>query len=204
MSNIRTRFQEHILWLLLDHPPLNMLSIEMLDQLTAAMKEALKMGPRLVVFTGTGERAFSAGVNIHEQMNGREKELARALMANCAAFEDLHAHKIATVALVKGLALGGGCGIALLCDTVLAREDATFGLPDINMGISSPVASVYLPRISGYQSAMRLLLTGETINAREALRLGIAHQVLSTQSFITDAEELLVMLASTHHAQAFL
>lgn len=202
MSHIRTRLHDGTLWLMLDRPPLNLLSIETLDQLSAAMGNALTLQPRLVVLTGAGERAFSAGAEVGEHLDGRERELLRAVADNCAAFEMLRAHGIPTVALVQGLALGGGCELAALCDTVLAHEQASFGLPEIGLGVFPPVAAAYFPHLLGYQATMRLMLTGETISAREALRLGLVHQVLSARRFLLDAEELLVMLASIHEKTA--
>jgi enoyl-CoA hydratase/carnithine racemase len=197
MSYLRIRHHQDILWLILDHPPLNILTIAMLDQLTAAMRDAIRNPPRLIVITGAGERAFSAGVDVHEHLDGREQEMLRAVYDNCTAFEELHKCSIPTVALVKGHVLGGGCELAALCDTVIAHEDATFGLPEITLGVFPPVASVYFPAIIGRDATMRLMLTGETINAAEALRLGLAHQVLSARRFLPDAEELLTLLAST-------
>jgi enoyl-CoA hydratase/carnithine racemase len=196
MSNVHVRLHKDILWLILDRPPLNILSIEMLDQLTAAMRDAVKHAPRLIVITGAGERAFSAGVDIHDHLHGREKEMLRAVYDNCAAFEELRAQHIATIALVKGYALGGGCELAALCDTVIAHEDATFGLPEISLGVLPPVAAAYFPALIGQNATMRLMLTGETIDAREALHLGLVHQVLSSRRFLPDAEELLIMLAT--------
>ncbi len=196
MSNVRIRLHNDILWLILDRPPLNILSIEMLDQLTAVMRDAIKHPPRLVVITGAGERAFCAGVDIRDHLDGREKEMLRAVYDNCAAFEELRSQNIPTVALVKGHALGGGCELAALCDTVIAHEDATFGLPEISLGVFPPVAAVYFPALIGHNATMRLMLTGETIQAKEALRLGLAHQVLSSRRFLPDAEELLAMLAT--------
>jgi cyclohexa-1,5-dienecarbonyl-CoA hydratase len=197
MSYIRTRLQNGILWLILDRPPLNVLSLEMLDQLSMAMREALVLEPRLVVLMGAGERAFSAGVDVREYLEGREKEILRAISENYAAFAALRERGIATTALVKGVALGGGCELAGLCDTVLAHEQATFGLPEIGLGVFPPLASACFPHLLGYQSTQRLMLTGEIISAREALRLGLVHQVLSARRFLADAEELLVMLAAT-------
>ena len=196
MSHIRIRHQNDILWLILDRPPLNILSIEMLDQLTAAMREAIMHQPRLIVMMGAGERAFSAGVDVRDHLDGREKEMLRAVYDNCAAFEAVRAQHIPTAALVQGHALGGGCELAALCDTVIAHEDATFGLPEVNLGVFPPVAAAYFPALIGYNAAMRLMLTGETIDAREAFRIGLAHQVLSARRFLPDAEQLLVMLAS--------
>jgi len=196
MSHLHIRLYKNILWLILDRPPLNILSIEMLDELTTAMRDAIKNTPRLIVITGAGERAFCAGVDIHDHLDGREVEMLRAVQDNCAAFEELHAHNIPTVALVKGYALGGGCELAALCDTVIAHENATFGLPEVNLGVFPPVAAVYFPSLIGYDATMRLVLTGEIITASEALRLGLAHQVLSSSRFLPDAEELLTMLAA--------
>ena len=196
MSFLHVRRQHTILWLILDRPPLNILSIEMMDQLTMALRDAMKNPPRLIVITGAGERAFCAGVDIKDHLDGREVEMLRAVRDNCAVFEELRRKHIPTVALVKGHALGGGCELAALCDTVIAHEDATFGLPEINLAVFPPVAAVYFPTLIGHSATMRLMLTGETIKASEALRLGLAHQVLSSQHFLTDAEELITMLAS--------
>src|SRR5437660_4967102 len=120
MSYLHIRHHKDILWLILDRPPLNILNIEMLDQLTTAMRRAIKNSPRLIVITGAGERAFCAGVDIHDHLDGRAVEMLRVVRDNCAAFEELHARNIPTVALVKGHALGGGCELAALCDTVIA------------------------------------------------------------------------------------
>lgn len=196
MSYVRIRLHKDILWLILDRPPLNILTIEMLDQLTAAMRDAVKHPPRLIVLTGAGERAFCAGVDIHGHLDGRENEMLRAVYDNCAAFEELRAGQIPTVAVVKGYALGGGCELAALCDTVIAHEEATFGLPEVKLGVFPPVAAVYFPALIGYDATLRLMLTGESIKANEAWRLGLVHQVLSSRRFLSDAEELLLVLAT--------
>jgi enoyl-CoA hydratase/carnithine racemase len=197
MSNVRLRLHNGYFWLILDRPPLNILSIEMLDQLTTAMRDAIKRPPRIIVITGAGDRAFCAGVDIRDHLDGREKEMLRAVYDNYAAFEKLRSYNIPTVAMVKGHALGGGCELAALCDTVIAHEDATFGLPEISLGVFPPIAAVYFPALIGYNATMRLMLTGETIQAKEALRLGLVHQVLSSRRFLPDAEELLTMLATS-------
>lgn len=196
MSYIRTRRHNDILWLILDHPPLNILSIAMIDQLTVAMRDALKSPPGLIVITSAGDRAFSAGVDVHDHLDGRDKEMLRAVYDNCAAFEELRRQHIPSAALVKGYALGGGCELAALCDTVIADERATFGLPEISLGVFPPVAAAYFPALIGRGATMRLLLTGETITVEEAFRLGLVHQILPSRYFLTDAEELLTVLAT--------
>src|SRR5207247_5965698 len=106
----------------------NILSIEMIDQLTAALRDAMKNPPRLIVITGAGERAFCAGVDIKDHLDGREVEMLRAVRDNCAAFEELRAKHIPTVALVRGHALGGGCYLAAFCFNVRARAAAACGM----------------------------------------------------------------------------
>src|SRR5437868_15343509 len=159
MPDVRIRLHKDSRWLILDKPPLNILTIGMLDQLTAAMRNALQHPPRLIVITGAGERAFSAGVDVHDHLDGHEKEMLRAVYDNCAAFEELRSHHIPTVALVKGYALGGGCELAALCDTIIAHENATFGLPEVKLGVLPPVAATYFPPLIGYHTTMQLMLT---------------------------------------------
>jgi len=194
--HIHIRHQDDILWLILDRPPLNILTIDMLDHLTGAMRDAIKQAPRLVVITGAGERAFCAGVDIHDHLDGREMEMLRAVRDNYAAFEELRDHNIPSIALVKGYALGGGCELAALCDTVIAHEHASFGLPEVNLGVFPPVAAVSFPALIGYNATLRLMLTGETIKAADAFHLGLVHQVLPSRRFLPDAEELLAVLAA--------
>jgi enoyl-CoA hydratase/carnithine racemase len=196
MSDVHIRQRDGMLWLILDRPPLNIVTTQTLDELTHAMRGALQRPPRLLVVTGAGERAFSAGVDIRDHLDGREREMLRAVYDNCAAFEELRSQGIPSVALVKGYALGGGCELAALCDTVIARDDAVFGLPEITLGVFPPVAAAYFPSLIGYHATMRLILTGETVKAAEAFRLGLVHQVLPARRFLSDAEELLVMLAA--------
>src|SRR5260370_38208204 len=101
MSNVHVRLHKDILWLILDRPPLNILSIEMLDQLTAAMRDAVKYAPRLIVITGAGERAVSPAVDIHDHLHGSEKEVLRAVYDNCSPFEEIRAQRLAKVRRVK-------------------------------------------------------------------------------------------------------
>nr|BBH94495.1 hypothetical protein KTA_26940 [Thermogemmatispora argillosa] len=201
MAEIHLRERDGVLWLILDRPPLNILTIATLDEITRAMRAAAQKAPRLLVITGAGERAFSAGVDIRDHLDGREREMLRAVYDNCAAFEELRRQGIPTVALVKGYALGGGCELAALCDTVIAHEDAIFGLPEVTLGVFPPVAATYFPALIGYQATMRLILTGEMLKAPEAFRLGLVHQVLPARRFLKDAEELLVMLATLGRRQ---
>jgi len=180
----------------INRPPLNILDLTTIQALTAALRRARNDGQtRLIVLTSEGERAFSVGVDVRDHLPGKDAEMIAAVQDQYRAFAELAAAAIPTVALVKGLALGGGCELAALCDTLLAREDAEFGLPEIKLGVFPPLAAALFHRRLTPRVALRLMLTGERINAAEAHRLGLAHQVLPADRFHNDAEELVLMLA---------
>ena len=89
-------------------------------------------------------------------------------------FTRLRTLPMPTIALVQGAALGGGCELAIACDLVIAAESAKFGQPEIKLGVFPPIAAALFPQLIGHQQAARLLFSGETINATEAVRLGLA------------------------------
>jgi cyclohexa-1,5-dienecarbonyl-CoA hydratase len=185
-----------LLRLSINRPPLNILDLPTLAALTAALRQARANGQtRLIVLTSEGERAFCAGVDIRDHLPGKDAEMIAAVQDQYRAFAELAAAGIPSVALVKGLALGGGCELAALCDTLIAREDAEFGLPEIKLGVFPPLAAALFHRRLAPRLALRLMLTGERVNATEAHRLGLAHQVLAADRFHDDTEELLLMLA---------
>jgi enoyl-CoA hydratase/carnithine racemase len=195
MSGVHVRLQKGILWLILDRHPLNALTVEMLDQLTMGLHKAPEQLPRLIVVTGTGEQAFCSGVDLPDDTEATRQDLLRAARDTEAAFEALHKQGFPIVAVVKGIAYGAGCELVALCDTVIARDDARFRLPALNAKIFPSVVSVYLPALIGLENTMHLMQSGQTQDARQALRLGLVHQVLPARRFLVDTEELLVMLA---------
>jgi len=185
-----------ILWLVLDRPPLNALTVEVLERLTTALYKSLRESPRLVVFTGMGEQAFCTGVELLDDTDEQRDALLKAARDADEALAELRARTIPTVALVKGNAFGAGCELVALCDTVIAREDAHFRLAAANAKVFPSAVAVHLPALIGQEDTVRLMQSGETLSAHQAFRLGLVHQVLSKRRFLPDAEELLVMLAS--------
>lgn len=95
----------------------------------------------------------------------------------------LYSLDIPTVALVDGMALGGGCELAVVCDMVLASDRAVFGQPEIKVGVFPPVAAALFPLLVGRNRALELLLSGESIDAPEAQRIGLINKVLPAASF---------------------
>jgi cyclohexa-1,5-dienecarbonyl-CoA hydratase len=100
------------------------------------------------------------------------------------------------MALVDGMALGGGCELATFCDMVIASERATFGQPEIKVGVFPPVAALVFPQLIGRNRALELLLTGDVIDAAEAKALGLINKVFPTQAFRRQADEFIGKLTS--------
>ena len=201
MSDVHVRLHKDILWLLLDRQPLNALTPEMIEKLTTSLRKATTSPPHLIVITGVGERDFCAGVDLPDDSEKRREELLRGARNAEIAFDELRIHSIPTAAVVKGSAFGAGCELATLCDTVIARDDARFRLPAINAKIFPGVLSLRLPALIGREATTRYSASGKTLNAQEALQLGLVQQVIPARRFVLDTEEILVMLASQSQKQ---
>jgi cyclohexa-1,5-dienecarbonyl-CoA hydratase len=94
------------------------------------------------------------------------------------------------------MALGGGCELAVFCDMVIASEKATFGQPEIKVGVFPPVAAVVFPRVVGRNRTLELLLTGEVIDAGEAKAIGLINKVFAEQAFKEKSEEFILKLTA--------
>ena len=133
---------------------------------------------RVVIFTGAGDKAFIAGADIAE-FAGRTALQQRAIMLERGLFNAIDSFPKPVIAMVNGYCLGGGCELALACDIRIASENASFGQPEINLGIIPGGGGTQrLPRLVGEGKAMEMILTGEIINAQEAFRWGLVNQVV--------------------------
>lgn len=179
--------------LVLARPPLNVLNIAMLKELCDAVDE-LAARPRLRVLVIAAEgRAFSAGVDVEDHVGEKVGPMIAAfhgLFRRLADFEPV------TVAEVHGHALGGGCELAAFCDLVLASEEATFGQPEVRLGLFPPVTAAAFPYFLHGKKTLELMLTGERIDAREAQRIGLVNQVWPAEGFADEAASFVERLAS--------
>jgi enoyl-CoA hydratase len=141
-----------------------------------------------VVLTGS-DKAFAAGADIKEMM---EKDFAAALATNfIAPWQRIAAHKKPVIAAVAGYALGGGCELALMCDIVLAADNARFGQPEINLGtIPGAGGTQRLTRAVGKAKAMEMILTGRMMDATEAERSGLVTRVVPLANLVDEAIKL--------------
>jgi enoyl-CoA hydratase len=128
---------------------------------------------RVVIITGAGEKAFISGADIGEFAD-RTPIGQRNAMGTPRVFDEIAAYPKPTIAMINGFALGGGCEVALACDLRIAARSARLGQPEIKLGlIPGGGGTQRLPRLVGFGRAMRLVLTGETIRADEAERIGL-------------------------------
>ncbi len=133
---------------------------------------------RAVVLTGAGEQAFAGGADVAE-LAALDASSAREFITRvheaCAALREC---PVPVIARVNGIALGAGLELAAACDLRIAAEGARFGMPEVRLGIPSVVEAALLPRLVGAGRARWLVLTGETIDAREALAWGLVERVV--------------------------
>jgi enoyl-CoA hydratase len=133
---------------------------------------------RVVVFTGAGEKAFVAGADIAE-FAGRTAISQREVMLDRGLFNSVDSFPKPVIAMVNGYCLGGGCELALACDIRIASDKASFGQPEINLGIIPGGGGTQrLTRLVGEGKAMELILSGEIIDAQTALSIGLVNHVV--------------------------
>ena len=157
-------------------PPLNVFNIAMLKEIGAALSDCSRRDLVAIVFApDANSRAFSAGVAIEEHV---EELVYQMLDSFHNVFRLLEQLAKPVIAVVDGPALGGGCELVAACDIVIASDRAKFGQPEIKLGVFPPVAAVLLPQVIGDKAARELILTGATIDAKEAARLGLCNYVV--------------------------
>jgi len=174
---------------------LNALSFDLLDELAAVLERLdADAGCRAIVLTGSGTRAFAAGADIREL--ARQTPVSLLAENRFAVWDRIGRIRTPLIAAVRGFALGGGCELALSCDIVIAAEDASFGQPEINLGVMPGAGGTQrLTRAIGKARAMDLILTGRTIDAVAAERMGLVSRVVAPADTLATALDLAVRIA---------
>jgi len=174
-SRITLDWQPPVARIVLNHPPLNVIDIPMMDELAEALTEIeARIDISILIIRGS-QRAFSGGVDVAahtpdkvEQMLAKFHGVIRTLVAT----------KKVTIAAVHGHCLGGGAELAMVCDLAYTSELATWGFPEIKLACYPPVAVTALAALVGQKHAADLILTGRTITGREAASIGLANAVV--------------------------
>ena len=191
--SILTEVHDGVARIALSRPPLNIIDIPMMEEMHSAISRAGAMAGVKVLTIEHRGKAFSAGVSIQDHTADKVGEMLEKFHG---VFRLLDSLAVPSVALVDGMALGGGCELAVFCDMVLASDRATFGQPEIKVGVFPPVAAVLFPHLVGRNRALELLLSGEAVSAAEAKTMGLINRVFPTDSFGERAEEFIGKLTT--------
>ena len=167
---------------------LNALSFSVLEQISDAIDEVAASDARVLIVTGAGDKAFCAGADIKEL---RERTLLahkRGAELGQYTFDKLSKLSIPSLACINGYAFGGGLELAMACDFRIASTNAKMGLPEIKLGLMPGYGGTQrLPRLIGEARALEMVMTGRTVDAEEALAMGLINQ-LSTDALMEDAK----------------
>ncbi|MBP2642050.1 MAG: enoyl-CoA hydratase/carnithine racemase [Firmicutes bacterium] len=184
---IKVKNEGGIINITLDKPPLNVLTIKMIKELTHAFEWAQQEPGHLILLDAAG-KSFSAGVDIGEHRPDKVTEMnesfSQLIYTMCDAEKPI-------ICAVDGLALGGGCELALCADVIVASERAAFGQPEVKVGSLAYVACYILPRILSWSKALELLLSGEKIGAARAEQIGLVNAVLPADNFADGVQDYL-------------
>ncbi len=196
MNNLKLERDGRVVTVRLHRPHVrNALSSELLTELLDALRP-LDADPEVGCFVVTGsDTVFAAGADIKEMAGKSAVDMmAEDYFADWEEFADLRTPKIAAV---NGLALGGGCELAMMCDLVVAGESAVFGQPEIKLGVIPGIGGTQrLTRLVGRATAMDLILTGRTMDAQEAGRCGLVSRVVPDDRVLPEALEAAAAIAS--------
>jgi enoyl-CoA hydratase len=176
---------------------MNALSEQVRVELLAALAEAERdEGVGVVVLTGAGEKAFIAGADIGE-FAGRTPFDQRAAMRTPRIFDVMATFPKPVIAMINGFCLGGGCELAMSCDIRVASDRASFGQPEINLGlIPGGGGTQRMPRLIGLGQAMRLILSGDRIPVAEAKEIGLVDLVFPHEALREKTLELATRIAA--------
>jgi len=175
-SRIALELEPPVARIRLQNPPLNVIDIAMMGELSAALVE-IEGHPDIttVIFSGT-QKAFSVGVDVAAHTPDKVESMLAKFHAVIRA---LVVSKKVSIAAVHGHCLGGGAELAMVCDLVYTSELATWGFPEIKLGCFPPVAATALAALVGQKHAADLILTGRSITGREAAEIGLANAVVA-------------------------
>lgn len=162
---------------------LNTETLEELDQCLSIIEKEKAF--RVVILTGSGQKAFVAGADISEMVQASPAEGRNMALLAKKAFMHLETMPQVTIAAVNGYALGGGCELSMCCDIRIAAENAVFGQPECGLGILPGFGGTQrLSRIVGSGRAKELIFTCDKINAEEAYRIGLVNKIVPQEQLI--------------------
>lgn len=183
--------RDKVATLVLKRSPLNVMNMDMMEEIVDALSSLRKNEHLHALVIRAEGKAFSAGVAVEDHIGDKTEPMIHLFHK---MFHCLIEVPCPTIAVVEGVALGGGCELATFCDIVLATDRAKFGQPEINLALFPPVSIVTFPWMTGFNRTMELLLTGETISAEKACEWGLVNRVVSQDALESSLAQLLSQL----------
>ena len=199
-ENILYAKRESVAYVTLNRPKvLNALNTPTWRELRMAFEDARDdVAVRGVILTGAGDKAFIAGADINELAHLTAVEAEQSSSNGQAVLDLVENLGKPVIAAINGFALGGGCETAMACTIRIAAEHARFGQPEVKLGLVPGCGGTQrLPRLVGKGRALQLILTGETISAQEAFRIGLVNEVVPAADLIARAEAILKQILSS-------
>lgn len=190
---LKASFEDDLLVLTVDNPPVNVMTAGAWDALDGYLDEALRRDVRGIIITGSGDRAFCAGSNIHEMLDLDEVTGTAWSRRNYAVREKLRQFPQPVVAAINGRCLGGGLALALAADVRIAVRGAEFGLPEARVGLVGTANP--LMRFMPPGKVKELVFTGRTITAEEAAQWGLVEQVVEPGEALAAARQFFADVA---------
>lgn len=174
---------------------LNALNFEVMSELVSALEELdRESAVKVIILTGS-ERSFAAGADLAEMSQATPVDLV--LGRRFELWDRIRKISKPIIAAVSGYCLGGGNELAMNCDLIVASETATFGQPEVNVGIIPGAGGTQrLPRVVGKYKAMEMILTGKSVSADEAYRIGLVNRVVPPESLMEEAKKIATDIAS--------
>ncbi len=190
-SPVRYDVVDHIARITLDRPPVNALNLETIRAVVAALRRAsTDTTARAVVLSSAVARRFSAGLDLDILLGKSGAEVRLFLRELYTELYDAqYTLGKPSIAAVGGAARGGGMTMAISCDVILASESATFGYPEIEIGVLPAIHFAHLPRIIGRHRAFELLFSGRAFDVQEAYQLGLVSRIVRDADLDTAAME---------------
>ena len=183
LETVKLSYDKGVAFITIDRPPVNALSIEVLDELFQALRYLEEQNePMVAVITGKGEKVFVAGADIAEIERLTEETGKEFSRKGHGVYDEIASFPWPVIAGISGLCLGGGMELALACDIRVATENARFGQTEVNLGLIPGWGGTQrLPRLVGTGIARELVFTGRIIDAAEALRIGLVSRVVANE-----------------------
>lgn len=181
MDKVLYKKEASVAKIIINDPPYNVINIEMMENITEAIKRAGNDEEiSIIVIGATGDKSFCSGVDVADHT---KEKTPRMMKAFSDIFVELLKTDRLTIAAARGFAFGGGCELLLGTDLVVADDTLKVGQPEIKLGVFPPVAMMLMPGIIGERAAKELIFSGKTIDAETAKRIGLINEIFAKEEF---------------------